>query len=177
MDAQAHQVRRARREQETADTPITQLPPISMPPLGEELDIAPDIIKAEAEVLHKHDSLAALAFGEEAIAIIIQPSGERNAQIVHDAWVNGKGAEVFVNGKWFEYGCIPVGIEVITKRKYAEVLARKKTTNITTQEIRHDDHEENNLIRHTSHGCPFSVIEDRNPRGRQWLSDLLRAAA
>lgn len=175
MDAQNYPTRR-RRIAETADTSIEQAPDIKMPGLGEDIEREPDIIPATAEVLNKQYA-DQIAFMEEPITIMIQPGSDRDPQIVHDVWVNGKGAEVFVNGKWIEFGCIPVGIEVVTKRKYVEVLARKKTDKISTQVIKHQDGEENKVVRATSHGCPFSVVEDRNPRGRQWLSDVMRERA
>lgn len=176
MDARNHQTRAARRETATADLPTDQAPPIEMPPIDQAISALNDVVEASADELHK-SRLEALAFAEQPICIIVHGSNEKNAQIVHDVWVNGKGAEVFVNGKWVEFGCIPVGIEVITKRKYVEVLARKKSDSVRTEVIKHADSEQNLVHRETIHGCPFSVIEDRDPRGREWLATIMRERA
>ena len=80
-----------------------------------------------------------------------------------------------MNGKWVVLGFLPVGIEVTTKRKYVEVLARSKVDNISTDvgSMLEDD-PRNTLDISTSSKAPFSVIEDRNPMGRAWLSKLIR---
>lgn len=174
-DAAVNPVRR-RRTLESADTSIQQHDPLPMPGLGDELERAAEIVVASEEEI-KAEHAARLAFAEEPVRILVHPSGDKNAQIVHDAWVNGKGAEVFVNGQWVEFGCIPVGIEVITKRKYVEVLARKKRTNVRTEVIKQQDSEQNLVHRDTIHECPFSVIEDRSPYAREWLQGLMRTNA
>jgi hypothetical protein len=51
-----------------------------------------------------------------------------------DCWVNGKGAEVWDERtrKWMEFNFLPVGLPIITKRKYVEVLARSKSMKVNT---------------------------------------------
>ena len=119
------------------------------------------------------DQLQLLAFAEEPIKIMISQSNEKNAPIVHDAWVNGKGAEVYMNGKWLELGYLPVGKIVITKRKYAEVFARSKIDAVTTEVIQEKDSEQNIVNTRTSSKVPFSVLQDNNPLGAEWLQRLM----
>lgn len=175
-DAIQHQTRRSRRELATPDMAMENPDPISMPGIDQDFDHPSEVVPATAEELQR-DYADKLSFNEEPVTIIVHGSNEKNAQIVHDVWVNGKGAEVFVGGRWVEFHCIPVGIEVTTKRKYVEVLARKKTMSVRTEVIKHQDSEENKVLRENVHGCPFSVVEDRNPRGRQWLQDIMRERA
>ena len=80
---------------------------------------------------------------------------------------------MFVNGKWHEFNCLPVDMPVITKRKYAENLANSKVDSIDTEvgdESMANPH--NRIRRMTSSNVVFSVIEDRNPKGSEWLRRL-----
>lgn len=157
----------------TADLPLGQAPDIVLPATGA-------VPRGESiEVLDKpldDDYTAMLAMAEDAITIIIEPGTEENAPKVVDCWVNGKGAEVQdqLTGKWMEINCLPIGNPIVTKRKYVEVLARSKITNVKTQhEGATVDNPENRVVRNTSRKAVFSVIEDRNPRGREWLTRLI----
>lgn len=114
-----------------------------------------------------------LAFSEEPVTIRIERTKEKNAPKVVDAWVNGKGAEVLINGKFVEFGCLPVGLIVTTKRKYVEVLARSKTDSVSTSVVKRDDGEDNIVNRDTSSSIPFTVVQDKNPIGAEWLTRLL----
>jgi hypothetical protein len=90
-------------------------------------------------------------------------------------WVNGKGAEVLVNGKWVEFGYLPVSQMLTTKRKYVEVLLRSKRDSVNTNVIERDNEDPQNIIeRSTTSTALFSIIEDRNPRGAEWATELRR---
>ena len=79
--------------------------------------------------------------------------------------VQGKGAEIFENGKWLEIGWLPIGREIITKRKYVEVLARSKSDAVKTV---HDDatvaNPRNTLQRRTSANYPLSILQTPTPK-------------
>src|SRR4051812_48246014 len=93
-------------------------------PLVEGADRAPEIVVADKPITN--DYADALAFFEEPVTIIINPSTEKNAARHVPVWVNGKGCEVWnnqING-WFEMAYIPVGQPLTIKRKYLEVLVR-----------------------------------------------------
>lgn len=133
-----------------------------------------DILPAP-EVLEKNYA-DALAFNEQPITILVQRSGEKHAPRVVDAWCNGRGAEVLIDGKWVPTGAIPVGIPVTTKRKYAEILARSKVDTVNTRvEDREAEKPSNYIDRYTSAKAPFSVLEDKDPRGQAWLANVVYA--
>lgn len=121
------------------------------------------------------DYADALAFSEEPVKIILNQSAEKNAPTSFPVWVNGKGAEVFQNGRWDEIGYLPVGRPIIIKRKYLEVIMRSKLDAVTTT---HDDatveRPVNRINRSTSAVHSFSILEDKNPRGAAWASEMIR---
>lgn len=121
------------------------------------------------------DYLDELAFNEEPITIRLEPTAEKNAPTSFPIWVNGKGCEIFVNGKWYEQAYIPVGKVITTKRKYVEVIIRAKLDTVHTEVSEPDSENPNNVVRRfTSAVHSFSIIEDRNPKGVAWLTELRR---
>ena len=171
MDASNAPVRRSRTELHTDDIAIDQMPAIeSVDDLLEEIVVAPEVLEKEyAE---------ALKMAEEPVTIRVERSSEKFAPKMIDCWVNGKGAEIVINGKWVETRVIPVGIPVTVKRKYIEVLARSKIDSVTTN-VRDPDteHPRNEVERYTSSKAPFSVLQDCNPKGAAWLNNLIRTNA
>lgn len=142
-------------------------------PIIDHTKYSGDIVIAD-KPLNK-DWLDALEFNEEPVTIRIEPSAEKNAAGVHPIWVNGKGAEVFQKGQWMEIGYLPVGRVMTIKRKYVAVLASAKFDNITTEVIEVLNENPNNTTKRvTSRTASFSVIEDKNPKGAAWLTDLIR---
>ena len=69
---------------------------------------------------------------------------------------------------------IPRGVPVYVRRMHLEVLARMRETRFT-QPARnpYDPEPGNQLIPHHAWAYPFEVIEDKNPRGREWLERLM----
>jgi hypothetical protein len=114
-----------------------------------------------------------LAFNEDKIKIRIHPSTEKHAPKVAECWVNGEPAEVWINGRWVKMGYMPIGQELITKRKYVEVLARAKHDTVTTEVVKTAEDEQNLAHRFTSVKYSFSVLADPSPRGAEWLTRLL----
>lgn len=161
--------RRGTREINTQDMKVGQSAPITLDdgPIDREQVVLP----VDTPLID--DYAKALSFAEEPVTIRVSPSAEKFAPTVIDCAVNGKGAEVFVGGRWHELGVIPVGREVTTKRKYVEVLARSKQDNVSTRIEQRTDGEENIVDRSTYHKAPFSVIEDRNPMGAEWLTRIM----
>lgn len=170
MDAINTPIRRARKETHSDDLPIEQRDSIDMS--GEEINHE-NIVIASAPLTT--DYSRNLAFLEEPVTIRIEKSSEKHAPLVVDCWINGRGAEVFLNGQWLVLGYLPVGREIITKRKYLEVLARSKVDNIQTVVGTKNEEKPNNAIDiSTSSKAAFSVLEDKNPLGREWLGRLMR---
>lgn len=151
-----------------------QLPrPEQMPPIVNTADYDGEVVLTERT--HQQDYLDELAFMEEPVTIRIEPSNDKNAAGAFPAWCNGKAAEIFENGRWHEIGYLPVGRELIVKRKIVEIIVRAKVDTVHTQIIGQDSERPNNVInRFTSPVHSFSIIEDRNPRGPAWVSELRR---
>lgn len=170
MTDAVHQPIRRRRENSTADTAVGQMEAIDLS--GEE--DAPDrIVEAQAESLIKEHARL-LAFAEEPITVLIAKQNDRNASSVVECWNNGRGAEVLINGKWRESGWLPCDMEVTTKRKYVEILLRSKNTGYTTTHSNPGaEYIQNKAVPTTTLRNQLSVIEDKNPLGRAWLSSIV----
>jgi hypothetical protein len=158
----------AREALHTADIAIEQ-----MTPIGDTAFYDGDIILADRDFTQEY--AAELAFMEEPVTIRLEPSAEKFAAPWFPAWVNGKGAEVHQRGRWEEVGYLPVGEVITIKRKILEVLIRAKHDIINT-DVRDKDSErpDNRVTRHTAAVHQLSIIEDRNPRGVPWLSEMRR---
>tara|TARA_R110000868_G_scaffold319759_1_gene580701 strand:+ start:4757 stop:5254 length:498 start_codon:yes stop_codon:yes gene_type:complete len=125
------------------------------------------------------DYLDELAFNEEPVRIRIEPSADKNAARSVPVWVNGKGAEVMMGEgaqrRWVELKYLPVGVPLVVKRKYVEILARTKQDTISTNIVGEEtERPENRIERFTSSFATFSVLEDNNPIGRAWLTEMHR---
>lgn len=160
--------RRQQREVSTEDMAVGQRPSID---LGAD-DLAHDnvIEPVSAEVLNKQ-YMEALAFDRDAIEIMIARSPEKHAALTIPCWVNGKGAEVLTGGKWVEFGWLPTGIPVVTRRMFAEVVARSKVTTIRTADAEADirEREQNQIHRDTNGRNAVNLLQDKNPKGHEWL--------
>lgn len=168
-----------RKEVHSADMPIEQKRDIAADASpAKEREIG-DISIADPSVMHK-DYLDELAFMEEPVTIRIERGSEEHAPQHVPLWCNGRGCELMINGKWVSTsGWIPVDQELTVKRKYLEVLARAKIDKIETivPEIGDGDAELKSgakIRRATRQANSFSVIEDKNPRGHAWLTEIKR---
>jgi hypothetical protein len=154
------------------DIPLTQKNDIELPELGQQI-VHGEALASVGDAV-KNPYLEALAFNEEPITILIEENSRSDFPETHvPVAVNGKNAEVFVNGRWMEMGWLPIGQPIITKRKYVENLLRSKSDAVRTE---HDDatmeRPRNTVKRRPSANYPVSVLEDKNPRGGQWLTKV-----
>ena len=128
--------------------------------------------------LPNQDYMDELAFNEEPVTIRLEPSTDKNAAVWFPIWNNGKGAELLVDGKWVEYGYLPVNKVITVKRKYVETLLGAKIDTITTEVVENksdrSDNMENRVKRFTSALHSFSIIEDKNPLGTAWVNEIRR---
>jgi len=164
-------VRRAQKETLSADMPLGQKPDIVLPDVG---PVNREQVITTLEEPLVDDYAAALKFAEEPVTVMIHPKQEANAPIVVDCWVNGRGAEVLMNGQWVVFNCLPVGKPVVTKRKYVEALLRSKIDTINT--IHEDatvERPDNRVSRITSSNAVMSIIGDNNPKGAEWIRRLM----
>lgn len=161
---------RRRRMNSTEDVSIDQMESID---LSGEDDAPSRIVQAQADSLMA-DHQKKLAFAEEPVTVIIAKANDRNASWVVECWNNGRGAELLINGKWVESGWLPCDREVTTKRKYVEILLRSKTTQYRTE---HSDpgaeYVQNRAVPTTTLRNQLTILEDKNPLGRAWLSSIV----
>ena len=156
-----------RQELHSSTLPIEQMPPIL-----DHANYEGDIILVDSTIADK-DYLNELAFMEEAVTIRLEPSSDRNAAMAFPVWVNGKPAEVFQNGRWYEVGYLPVAQVITVRRKVLENIIRAKIDTIHTNVS--DGNDPNNVMqRFTSPVHSFSIIEDRNPKGPAWVTEIRR---
>lgn len=162
------------REIHTGDMATTQKPDVDLTLGGTIIhgEALPNIAQ-EQELMASHNAL--LAFGEEPMHIRIEDNSQADFPETHvQVLVQGENAEVFQNGRWLKIGWLPIGVELITKRKYVEVLARSRIDSIRTV---HDDatveRPRNTIRRATKAQYPLSIIQDNNPMGREWLSRIM----
>lgn len=115
-----------------------------------EIEAPPDVID--------QDWADTMAFNEELVKVIVLESTEKFAEQIVEVGVNGV-MQRFIRGE-----------EQTVKRKYLEQLARAKMTTYTQQKIKDgEDNESYRNVPHTALRYPFTVTEDQNPRGADWL--------
>jgi len=165
--------RRAERQVSSEDiTP--QQPSDIILPLNGDVDRAPEIIQP-LETSAKDPYFDELAFNEEPVTIELLQSQDENAAPNIPFWNNGRGAEVMdERGGWIPITYLPVGPRITIKRKILEQIARAKPDSVRTNIIEMPGQDPINKInRRTFSKYPFNLIEDKNPKGRDWLSRIL----
>jgi hypothetical protein len=160
----------ARTALNTSDVAIEQKAPIV-----EEKDRS-EIVQASLTEIGKKEYLERLAMGEEPVTIVIEPSAEENAPHSYYCAVNGRGAECLgPDGQWRPIDWVPVGVQLVMKRKYVEVLVRAKKDRVTTDHGKvGEDNPHNKIVRVTSAVANVQIIEDKNPRGPAYFAELRR---
>jgi hypothetical protein len=96
--------------------------------------------------------------------------------LVHSTTDENQAPHLIVNCNGINMPIIR-GIPIQMKRKYLEILARMKETKYTQVTPNPAAPDRSEL--HARHGLayPFDVQEDRNPRGRAWLANVLAEPA
>lgn len=141
--------------------------PAQRPDVDLSLDSDLSIIRKNEDVIvdrvgnANNDYFEELAFNEQELTIRLEPTQDKNAPLFVDVSVNGVTV-------W-----IPVNKPFKIKRKFVGVLASCKTDAIDTFEKEtHDGNTIPEMSRRTSIRHPFSVIQDPDPRGYDWLIKL-----
>lgn len=140
-------------------------------------DLESEVVTAPADLSLDMEYQELLKFNEQPITVTIHSGGampgEKFPPKFVPVWCNGKGAEVFMNGRWVEVEALPVGIPVTVKRKYVEILVRSKHTSVNTRHEGTEAEQPRNLVeRNTTAFIPISVNKDTDPRGGEWLRQL-----
>lgn len=131
---------------------------------GSDLDL-----EITADVINLKERTALLAFMEEPMTIMLAESTDANADAFVFCAVNGEPADTRNKTPWLRRG-----VEITTKRKFVERLLRAKPVAIKSVEVvggdgaRSIEYKRSSALRY-----PFQVIEDQNPRGRDWLRKVM----
>ena len=142
---------------EAAEEYLGAAPPFSVDDIG----INPGDIEIVDRVLTA-DKAETEMFMAEKITIIVQDSSDENDHEIVETWVNGR-VQRFLRGQ-----------AQLVKRCYVEALARaKRTTFKQTLDERNGEQSFNQMRPHHSLAYPFTVLEDRNPKGQAWLRSVL----
>lgn len=151
---------RGKREVHTNDMEVGQRPPLIVPDTNPLVRDPEEIVVAGTQM--NTDIFDELAFNEEYLTILIQRSSEKYAPKMVMAGVNGRN-------EWY-----PTNEPVRIKRKFVEVLVRSKPDSIRAFEIPIEGENPENKIERTSHSAhPISVMHDPNPKGYEWLRNLM----
>jgi hypothetical protein len=152
-----------------------QKPSLKMAPINEPQERPSTIVPADPNM--KDLDFDALAFSEDPIRILIHRSIDPkfSPNCTDYIAVNGVAAEMLFKNGWIKLGYLPRGIPFYTKRKYVEVIAKSKMTQWSTRvEEKVNEDPMNYTDPVTSATLAFSVLEDKNPKGAEWLVTLLR---
>ena len=152
-----------------------QKPTIKMPEIHEPLERDPEIIIHEGDL--DMDYADTLAFFEEPLKILIHKSSDGLATKTTDLVANnGVPAEMLFQKGWVPVGYLPRGISIIVKRKTVAQLATAKLETVKTSVVeRQNDNPDNYIERTVTHPLAFSILEDRNQRGSEWITKILSA--
>lgn len=115
----------------------------------------------EIETVVSMDAAAMEAFMNEILTVVVMSSADENDTDMVPVGVNGV-MQYFKRDTYQD-----------VKRKYVEVLARRKRTDFT-QILDHTMGEKMNILsRRHALKYPFQVINDPNPKGHAWLKQIL----
>lgn len=148
------------------DVEVKQGKPRILKPTGDAKDaLEPDLVEPADRVVNK-DWADMMAFNEEVIEVMVHESTDKNAEAIVEVFNNGI-PQRFIRGQ-----------KQMVKRKFVEVLAKAKPTNYTQRaESDRDFTEGGAFVPHTAIRYPFSVTNDPNPRGADWLRSILQQQA
>lgn len=145
------------------------------PLVGNATQAAGDVVTGELIGSVEGTYFADLAMLEEPVTIRLEPSSDKNAAQSLPIWCNGKGAEVWLRDRWVEIVYLPVGVEMILKRKYVGIIVCAKTDTVLTRvQDMEGDRPINVVQRVTSPVMSFSILQDNNPNGAAWVAELRR---
>jgi len=114
-------------------------------------------IESIGEKALNDDYFKELAFMDEHMTIMVNESSDENAENPVIVGNNGMFRQFFR------------GVPTVTQRKFVDCLI-VKTGRVSTPEYINPAGERARSIRQQSaHKYPFMVVEDRNPRGAEWL--------
>lgn len=112
------------------------------------------------------DKAEHLAFNEEVVKILVHPSSEQKPEDPISVGINGRMCYIFRNKA------------SLVKRKYVEKLLRAKSDVIQQDPSNPDPAVANKLHITASLKYPFSLLEDKNPKGGlAWMQKIMAEPA
>jgi hypothetical protein len=105
------------------------------------------------------------AFMNEPVTIRLHETSDENLQQVAVLNCNGVNQPV------------ARGTTVTIKRKFIEILARMKETKYTQRMLNPSEPDRMEMVPRSGLVYPFEVLEDKNPKGREWVSHILAEPA
>lgn len=147
---------------EPMEMDTTKMDDITLPTSG-PLNLETTVIEQNADIIGIKEKAEALAFNEEKIVIMIHESTDPNAE--NPVPLGNNGRMVYLNR----------GEEYRISRKYAERLCLAKAHGVRTAEVRDANGDRTTkVVRTAALAYPFSVLQDNNPKGREWLQSLMQ---
>jgi hypothetical protein len=133
----------------------------SNPDKARAAEMQPKIIEPVDRVVD-HKWADNMAFNEEIVEVTVHTTSDKNAEPIVEVYNNGV-PQRFIRGR-----------RQPVKRKFVEVLARAKMTSYGNQKIMLDGGDETYVYpESTALRYPFTVHNDANPRGIDWLKSIL----
>ena len=105
------------------------------------------------------------AFMNEPVTVRLHETSDENLQQVAVLNCNGINQPV------------ARGTTVTIKRKFVEILARMKETKYTQRQLNPSEPDRMEMVPRSGLVYPFEVITDNNPKGREWVSNILAEPA
>ena len=96
--------------------------------------------------------------------------------MVHSTTDENQPPQVIVNCNGMNQP-IMRGYPTTIKRKYVEILARMKETKYTQRTLNPAAPDQIDMVARHGLSYPFDLIEDKNPRGRAWLNNVMAEPA
>lgn len=127
-------------------------------------DDAP-IVETVAESSDFGALAASEAFMNEIVTVYVHPTTNENEATQFLINCNGTNQPVVR------------GVEIPMKRKYVEILARMKETKYTQVTPNPAAPDVSEMRARTGLVYPFDLIDDKNPKGRAWLRNVLAEPA
>lgn len=132
---------------------------------GIEINDDVPVIETVAETKDFRELAAEESFMNEIVTVLVHATTDEN-----------QPPQVIVNCNGMNQP-IMRGYPTEIKRKYVEILARMKETKYS--QFTPNPSEPDRIVMSARHGLsyPFDVVEDKNPRGRAWLNNVLAEPA
>jgi hypothetical protein len=122
-------------------------------------------VETVSESADFRDLASSEAFMHEVVTVMVHSTTDEN-----------QSPHVIVNCNGVNQPIVR-GVPTQIRRKYLEILARMKETKYSQRTLNPAAPDQIEMIARSGFAYPFEVIEDKNPRGRAWLSNVMAEPA